>query len=61
VQFAPVVDNSQAIAETVEEIRFYLSSGLADQASASLTKLEQLNADEATLATLRQKLKLPLP
>jgi len=56
VQFAPVVDNSQAIAETVEEIRFYLSSGLADQASASLTKARTAECDEATLATLRQEI-----
>src|SRR2546430_10390481 len=37
VELAPVVDNSQAIAETIDEIRFYLASGKADWATASLT------------------------
>jgi tetratricopeptide (TPR) repeat protein len=56
LEVAPVADNSQAIAETVEEIRFYLSSGLADQAEASFSKLEQLNPDAATLAELRSEI-----
>jgi len=56
VELAPVVDNSQAIADTIDEIRFYLASGMADGAAASLTKLEQLNADEATLAQMRQEI-----
>src|ERR1051326_6049923 len=55
VELAPVVDNSQAIAETIDEIRFYLASGMADGAAASLTKLEQLNPDAAMLAQIRQE------
>ena len=56
VEHAPVVHNTQAIAETVEEIRFYLSSGMSDQASASVAKLEQLGADQATIAGIRQEI-----
>ena len=55
-EVAPVVDNTQAIAEIIEEIRFYLASGMADQANGSITKLEQLNADEATIAAMRQEI-----
>src|ERR1051325_2313533 len=55
VELAPVVDNSHAIAETIDEIRFYLASGMADGAAASLTKLEQLNPDAAMLAQIRQE------
>jgi tetratricopeptide (TPR) repeat protein len=55
-EVAPVVDNTQAIAEVVEEIRFYIASGMADQANGSITKLEQLNADEATIAAMRQEI-----
>ena len=56
VEVTPAVDNTHAIAEAVEEIRFYLSSGMADQASASVLKLEQLGADEATISAIRQEI-----
>jgi tetratricopeptide (TPR) repeat protein len=56
VELAPVVDHSHAIAETIDEIRFYLASGMSDGAAASLAKLEQLNPDEATLARVRQEI-----
>ena len=56
VELAPVVDHSHAIAETIDEIRFYLASGMSDGAAASLAKLEQLNPDEATLAQVRQEI-----
>ncbi len=56
VEVVPVVDNSQAIAETIDEIRFYLASGMADGATASLAKLEQLNPDESILAQIRQEI-----
>ncbi len=56
VEPAPIEDNSQAIAEAVEEIRFYLSSGMADQANASVVKLEQLGADEGTITAIRQEI-----
>jgi tetratricopeptide (TPR) repeat protein len=52
----PAVDNTQAIAETLEEIRFYLSSGMADQVGASVGKLERLGADAATIAGIRQEI-----
>ena len=53
---AAAVDNSEAIAETIEEIRFYLAQGMADQAGTSVTKLEQLQADPATVAAIREEI-----
>jgi tetratricopeptide (TPR) repeat protein len=50
------VDNRKAIAETVEEIRFYLANGLADQANAVFAKLEKLNPDLVTLMAMRDEI-----
>jgi len=54
VQAAPVVDNSQAIAEAIEEIRFYLANGMADQ--ANVFKLQQLGAHAATVEAIQQEI-----
>ena len=45
-----------AIAEAVEEIRFYLSNGMAEEARAGFHKLEQLKPEASTLQTLRAEL-----
>ena len=44
------------IAEAVEEIRFYLANGMAEEAQAGLRKLEQLNPDAAKLDALRAEI-----
>ena len=43
-----------AIAETADEVRFYLKHTMVDQAEAGLAKLEKMGADAATLATLHE-------
>jgi tetratricopeptide (TPR) repeat protein len=49
----PVADNSQAVTETVDEIRFYLSQSMHEEAFAALDKLRQLGPEEALLQALR--------
>jgi tetratricopeptide (TPR) repeat protein len=49
-------DNSQAVAETVEEIRFYLAHSMVDQARDAMSKLQKLTKDVATLSTMRQEI-----
>ncbi len=49
-------DHSQAIAETVEEIRFYLAHFMVDQAREAMAKLQKLTRDTATLSTMRQEI-----
>ncbi len=49
-------DNSQAVAETVEEIRFYLAHSMVDQARDAMAKLQKLTKDVATLSTMRQEI-----
>jgi tetratricopeptide (TPR) repeat protein len=46
-------DTSDAVAETIEEIRFYLDHSMADQARAAFTKLQTLTAENAQIAALR--------
>jgi tetratricopeptide (TPR) repeat protein len=46
----------EKIAETVEEVRFYLEHGMPEQATAAFEKLQALNADHATLETLRAEI-----
>ena len=41
------------VEETVDEIRFYLSSGMPEQALAALAKLQTLTSDENLLSELR--------
>jgi tetratricopeptide (TPR) repeat protein len=49
-------DNSQAVAETIEEIRFYLGHFMGEQARGAMAKLEALTSDSATLATMRAEI-----
>jgi tetratricopeptide (TPR) repeat protein len=51
----PAID-SEAIAQVVEEVRFYLANEMVEEARASLHKLEQLHADRTILATLNGEL-----
>jgi pilus assembly protein FimV len=48
----PSEDNSEAIAETVEELRFYLSHSMSEQARVVFAKLEKLKPGAAQLAAL---------
>ncbi len=45
-----------AIAEAVEEIRFYLANGMAEEAHAAFRKLEQLKPEAAKLQGIRAEL-----
>jgi pilus assembly protein FimV len=59
---APVTDavadhsRTEAINETIEELRFYLSHSMADQARVVFTKLEKLKPGAAQLAAVRQEI-----
>jgi tetratricopeptide (TPR) repeat protein len=46
----------EKIAESVEEIRFYLEHGMPEQATAAFEKLQALTTDAATLNTLRAEI-----
>ena len=46
----------EKIAESVEEIRFYLEHGMPEQATAAFEKLQALTTDEATLNALRAEI-----
>ncbi len=47
--------NLEAIAETIEELRFYVAQSMVEQARATLAKLEGLEPGAATLAVLRDE------
>src|SRR5437868_3778142 len=49
-------DNSQAIAEAMEEIRFYLGHSMVEQAQDAMAKLEKLTKDVAVLSNMRQEI-----
>jgi len=49
-------DNSQAVAETIEEIRFYLGHFMGEQARGAMTKLEALTNDSTILATIKAEI-----
>jgi tetratricopeptide (TPR) repeat protein len=49
-------DYSEAIKETVEEVRFYLSNGMPEEARTAYTKLAGMKPEPALLATLRQEI-----
>jgi tetratricopeptide (TPR) repeat protein len=49
----PEIAESPKVAETVEEIRFYLAHGMPEQAMAALAKLQTLTSDHAKLDELR--------
>jgi tetratricopeptide (TPR) repeat protein len=52
----PLPVDPQVIAETVEEVRFYLAQGMPDEARAALTKLSLLKVDANVLAELHQEI-----
>ena len=47
---------TDAVTETIEEVRFYLEHAMVDQARAAFTKLKTLNADHAQVAALQAEL-----
>jgi len=49
-------DNDLAVAETIEEIRFYLETSMPDQAKAAMVKLGQLTSDTAMLSAIRAEI-----
>jgi tetratricopeptide (TPR) repeat protein len=52
----PAAVDPQLIAETVEEVRFYLAQGMPDEARAALAKLSLLKADANVMAELHQEI-----
>jgi tetratricopeptide (TPR) repeat protein len=52
----PAAVDPQVIAETVEEVRFYLAQGMPDEARAALAKLSLLKADANVMAELHQEI-----
>ncbi len=52
----PKKTSAKLIAETVEEIKFYVSNNMVEEAFAGLTKLAQLGADAATISQLQQEI-----
>jgi pilus assembly protein FimV len=48
---------NDAVAETIEEIRFYLDHGMADQARTAFSKLQGLAADDGQIAALRAEVR----
>jgi tetratricopeptide (TPR) repeat protein len=46
----------EAIAELIEEIRFYAAHSMVEQARATLTKLERLKPEAATLAVVKDEI-----
>jgi pilus assembly protein FimV len=50
------IASEAAVAEAVEEIRFYLANGMAEEAHAAFRKLEQLKPDAAKLESLRAEI-----
>lgn len=50
------VPAAKLIAETVEEIKFYVSNGMIEEAFAGLAKLAELGADAATITQLQQEI-----
>ena len=50
----------KAVVETAEEVRFYVSHAMLDQARASMAKLEKLTQNPALLATLRAEIAIAM-
>jgi pilus assembly protein FimV len=55
------VESSDAVAETIEEIRFYLEHSMADQARAAFTKLQTQTADYEQLAAIQAEIDAASP
>ncbi len=50
------VESSDAVAETIEEVRFYLEHSMVDQARAAYTKLQSQTADYEQLAAIQAEI-----
>jgi pilus assembly protein FimV len=48
--------NAEKVAETIEEIRFYLEHGMPEQAATAFEKLQTVTSDQSTLQTLRAEI-----
>ncbi len=48
--------NHQAVAETIEEIRFYVAHFMGEQVRAAMAKLEKLTHDPVTLSAIRAEI-----
>jgi tetratricopeptide (TPR) repeat protein len=53
---AEIPQNSSTVAETIEEIRFYLGHFMVDQARSAFSKLEKLTQSAALLANIRAEI-----
>ena len=56
VQATPAAADPQAVSEAIEEIRFYLSNGMKEEAQAALGKLEQLHPEPYVLDGVRDEI-----
>ncbi|HST12985.1 MAG TPA: tetratricopeptide repeat protein [Terriglobales bacterium] len=54
-------ETSDAVAETIEEIRFYLEHSMADQARAAFVKLQSQTADYEQLAAIQTEIDAAAP
>jgi tetratricopeptide (TPR) repeat protein len=54
-------EKTDAVAETIEEIRFYLEHSMVDQARAAFTKLQTQTADYEQIAALRAEIDAASP
>jgi pilus assembly protein FimV len=54
-------ESSDAVAETIEEIRFYLEHSMADQARAAFVKLQSQTADYEQLAAIQAEIDAAAP
>jgi tetratricopeptide (TPR) repeat protein len=57
----PIADDSEAIKDTVEEVRFYIAQSMIEQAKDGLRKLEKMKADSATVLELRRQIDAAAP
>jgi tetratricopeptide (TPR) repeat protein len=55
------VEASDAVAETIEEIRFYLEHSMVDQARAAFVKLQSQTADYEQLAAIQAEIDAAVP
>jgi pilus assembly protein FimV len=55
------LEASDAVAETIEEIRFYLEHAMVDQARAAYVKLQSQTADYEQLATIKAEIDAVAP
>jgi tetratricopeptide (TPR) repeat protein len=56
LQGAPAAADPQAVSEAIEEIRFYLSNGMKEEARAALGKLEELHPEPYVLDGARDEI-----